>query len=270
MVTSVAMSMGPLPGRSAFTGPVHDLGPAPETAFAGQAHFSGCLVATAWPRADAERLLPPELELAPSASAAAIHPVLFSFGDQRTGSFLLGGVPIEAGPTYREFCVVVPFVRRRGGQNLHLYCPRICSTSYPAYWHGNASYGLRKAMTRMGWERESSFVVTSPAGDQLAHADVERITGWQRPTDQDPPGLAALRTAFALPIAGRRDDGTLVSSYFRWELGDALVRPVRAAVSIVGPLAEGNGRGSWQSAPSQAFEVQGMLWRITWPMAPRF
>jgi len=197
-----AMSTGFFPGQAAFSGPVVGLGAAPETSFAGQAHFSGCLVATTWPRANAERLLPPELELAPNTSGTpAIHPVLFSFGDQLQGSFLLGGVPIEAGPTYREFCVIVPFVRRRGGgRSLHLYSPRLYSTSYPAYWHGNMSYGLRKAMAGMGWEG-STFVVTSPDGDALAHADVERTADWRPPADTDLPGFDALRAAYLEGVA---------------------------------------------------------------------
>jgi len=271
MVMCGAMSTGFFPGQAAFSGPVVGLGAPPETSFAGQAHFSGCLVATTWPRADAERLLPPELELAPNTSGTpAIHPVLFSFGDQLQGSFLLGGVPIEAGPTYREFCVIVPFVRRRGGgRNLHLYCPRLYSTSYPAYWHGNMSYGLRKAMAGMGWEG-STFVVTSPDGGARAHADVERTADWRPPADTDLPGFDALRAAFALPIAGRRDDGTLVSSYFRWELEDMVLRPVAATVSVDAPLSEGCRPGRWTGLPGATFEVRGMLWRITWPMACRF
>ena len=264
MVTCRAMS-------TEFSGAVLPLGPVPEQTFAGQAHFSGCLLETRWPRADVMPLLPAELELAPSVSGdAADHPVLFSFGDQLQGSFLLGGLPIEAGPTYHEFCLVVPFVRRRGGRNLHLYCPRICSTSYPAYWHGNMSYGLRKAMTRMGWEGDSTFVVTTPEGGRLARAEVERRAEWRSPADGDLAGFTRLREAFALPIVGRRDDGALVSSYFRWEIDEMSVRPVRATVAIEGPLSEGCPGGRWEGLPETSFEVRGMLWRITWPMACRF
>src|SRR2546422_11764944 len=100
------------------------------------------------------------------------------------------------------------------------------------------SYGLRKAMAGMGWEG-SAFVVTSPDGGALAHADVEPTADWRPPADTDLPGFDALRAAFALPIAGRRDARALASSYFRWGLEDMVLRPVAATASVGAPPSEG-------------------------------
>jgi hypothetical protein len=253
-------------GRRAWVGSVVDLGAAPPTAFAGQASFTGFLVTSSWPRAEVAALLPPELELAESVSPMPpFHPVVFTFGDQHAGSMIFGGVAVEVGPTYSEFCMAVPFVRRRGGQSLQLFFPRMYSSSYPAYWHGNASYAMPKIMATMGW-RGSTFAVAAPDGAPLVHAEVERSGAWRPAIAGDAPGFVALREAFALPIAGRRGDGSIVSSYFRWELDETRLRPAGATVEIQAPLVDGLGRSRRTGLPGGTFEVEDMVWKITWPV----
>jgi hypothetical protein len=259
------MSMGLLLDRAAFLGPALDLGPVADGAFAGQATFDGAVVTTHWPRTEVERLLPPELELAPSASD--LHAVLFTFGDQTRGTVVFGGSWFQVGTLYREFGIAIPFVRRRGGRNLHLYVVRMFSDSYPAYWYGNASYGLGKVMATLAWDGRR-FAATTAEDDPLTHADVEPVEPW-RPA-AEARGFAVLRAALALPIAGRRDDGTFVSSYFRWEIDEAEVRPAHASVSVDAPLVDGVPRRRLTGVPGGTFAVRGMLWRITWPMACRF
>jgi hypothetical protein len=122
-------------------------------------------------------------------------------------------------------------------------------------------------MANLSWDGRTS-VATTAAGDLLAHADVESAEPWRPATE--PAGFAALRAAFALPIAGRRDDGTFVCSYFRWEIEAAEVRPVHASVSIDAPLIDGLSPRLLNDVPGGAFAVRDMLWRITWPTGCRF
>jgi hypothetical protein len=265
MVTSPLVSTAFFPDRSAFAGPVHELGPVPATAFAGQARFTGGVLATAVARAEAAAMLPPELELAPPANGtAAIHPLLVTFGDLDDGSFVFGGLPFEALPPYGELCVAIPFVRRRGGRSLHLWSARLFTTSWPSCWHGNATYGLRKAMATMRRDAPT-LVVTAAEGAEVARAELRPGGEWHRTA----PAFDAIRRAFALPVVGRRDDGTLVSSYFRWETDDVLVRPAEATVSLAAGAVDGLAAGPRRGARDATFAVRRMLWRVTWPMPSR-
>ena len=256
--------MVPFLDRSAFPGPAIDLA-ASGASFAAQARFNGCIVVTNWPRVDVARLLPSELALAANASATPdLHPVIFVFGEQTEGAVIFARLPVPAVPDYREFALAIPFVRHRDGHHLHVHVPRMYSSHFPATWNGNVHYGLGKAMACMEW-RGPMFLMTSETGELLVHAALEPTGDWVSGAAAELPHLAALRAIFSLPVVGRKVDGRLVCSWWGWEFGDALVRPLDALVSIDAPLVEGLPVGTCADAPGGSFEVRGMAWKLTWP-----
>jgi hypothetical protein len=74
-----------------------------------------------------------------------------------------------------------------------------------------------------------------------------------------------MRDVFALPIIGRRGDDTYIVSTFSWDFATARARPVRAALAIDAVLADGVTPRACSAVDAGAFEVAGMIWRLSWP-----
>ena len=74
-----------------------------------------------------------------------------------------------------------------------------------------------------------------------------------------------MRAVFALPVIGCRQDGTYVCSYFGWDFRDATVRPSDSCVSVDAHLVAGCGPRLCHDVAAGTFEVQGMIWRLSWP-----
>jgi hypothetical protein len=250
--------------RSAFRGVVRDAERA-GAAFVGAARFSGWFACANWPRAALEALLPPALRLARNVSAAPeVHPLLFVFGEQSEGTILFGGMNVPMGVRYREFALAIPYVTRRDGRHLHTYVPRMYSSLHPPVRDGNVHYGFNKALAEL--ERQGPIVtLTAAAGPLLWHAAVESSGGWCRAARAALPNLAALQAAFTLPNVGRKESGRYVRSYFGFDWQGAQVRPVRCAMSIDAPLVDGLAPQRCHSVAGGAFEVRGLLWRLSWP-----
>lgn len=255
--------------KAAFLGPSIDVEAASVT-FVAQARFSGCISVCNWPRADVEALLPMELELAASTSAAAeVHPVAFIFGEHTQGATIFGGITFPMGVQYYEFALAIPFVKHRRGRYLHTYIPRMYTGYFPALWHGNAYYGLAKEMATMWWQGPI-FLITANTDALLLHAAVEATGPWSAGSTCELPNFQATRAIFALPIVGRKSDGTYVCSYFGWDFGEAAVRPADACVSIDAPLIDGLVPRRCHDVSSGTFEVRGMVWKLSWPSSFRF
>jgi hypothetical protein len=255
--------------KQAFPGPCIDP-TASSVTFAGQARFNGCIVFCNWPRRDVAALLPKELELAANASAsAAVHPVAFIFGEQTVGTMIFAGITLPMGVHYHEFAMAIPFVKHRRGQYLHTFIPRMYSSYFPAVWHGNTYYGLAKEMAAMWWQGPV-FLATASSHALLLHAAVESSGSWSQGCSCELSNFQAAQAIFALPVVGRKADGTYISCYFGWDFGEAVVRPADACVSIDAALVDGLGPRRCHDVSCGTFEVRGMLWRLSWPAACRF
>jgi len=119
-------------------------------------------------------------------------------------------------------------------------------------------------MARMRWQGPV-FLVTAEDGRLLFHADTEPAADWAPASRCKPPNFEAMRRVFAMPVIGRRDDGSYVCSYFGWDFREALVRASDSFVSIDGPLLVGLTPRQCHDVPGGTFEVRGMLWRLSWP-----
>lgn len=228
---------------------------------AGQARFDGCLAAVELPRAEIGRLLPADLALAPRRDGGDGHPLIVLFGEHVETSMVAGGLLVPTGLGYWELCVAVPYVVGGGGRYLHTYVPRMCSSAAMAVWQGNARFGFAKERADMRWAGDQ-FVATGDDGGLRWHAAVEPAGDWGRAA---PPALAALAAALALPIAGRRADGSWVESYFRLGFGDALLRPLRAVLWFDTDLVPGLAPRVCHAPATAAVGVRGMTWRLTHP-----
>ena len=233
--------------------------------FVGQATFNGCIAFTNWMRHEVEKLLPPELELATTTSSTThFHPVVFIFGEQTEGTALFGGFTIPLGVAYNEFGMAIPFVKHRRGPYLHTFVARMYSSYFPATWNGNVHYGFSKEMAKMRWQGPV-FTLTTEHDTPLLHIGVESGGAWLRGTFRDLENFEAVRDIFALPVVGRKSNGAYVCSHFGWDFSDALVRAVKACISIDAPFVDGLTPCECHSVSSGAFDVRGMLWKLSWP-----
>src|SRR5262249_5149920 len=198
-------------GKESCPGPCVCAGTA-SGSYAGQAHFNGCIAFSNWQKEEVAAVLPDELELAVNTSAAAeLHPVVFIFGEQTEGATIFGGVTFPMRVNYHELAFAIPFVKNRRGTHLHPFVPRVVSVFFPARWAGNGNYGLGKGMGTMRWEGPR-FAVAMADGTMVFHASIEPVGGWEAGPRCDLPNFAGMRDVFALPVVGRRTDGTYVTS----------------------------------------------------------
>jgi len=58
--------------------------------------------------------------------------------------------------------------------------------------------------------------------------------------------------------------------YFDWNFSDALVRPADSWISIDAPLVDGLTPRVCYDVDAGTFDVRGMLWQLSWPLAYRF
>jgi len=238
--------------------------------FVGQATFNGCIAFANWPRREVERLLPPELRLAKNVSSTPqLHPLVFIFGDNTEGATIFGGITLPLGVQYPEFALVVPFVQHGSHSHLQVYIPRMYSGYFPATWNGNLHYGFGKETAKMYWDGPL-FVVVAEAGRLLLRAAVDTSAPWQPADPCALPNFAAMQAVFSLPVLGRKANGTWVGSHFGWDFSAARVRPAAACISIDAPLVAGLPVRRSEAVPGGAFDVRGMVWRLTWPAACRF
>lgn len=234
--------------------------------FVAEAVFDGAIVGTHWLRSDAMQLLAPGLFLGRNAAAATdadAHPVVFVFGTQSAATFIVGGMTIPSSVSFPELMIAVPFVRREGDTNLHIFFPRVYSADRFSTWSARTNYGLEKELADMRWLGRT-FTVASPNGPLLLHATIESEGDW-REFDRV-PGASAMAEVFRRPALGRRRDGTDVRSYFEWRVDEATVRPSRAVVSIDAALGPGLAPRISHGVAGETFAVRDMRWRISWPL----
>lgn len=251
--------MSTMPPPRAFLGPTL---PAERAAVtdAGQSRFDGCLAAVALPRDEVAALLPAELMLAARVDGGDTHPLVVMFGEQIDCAMVVGGLLVPTQLRYWEFCVAIPYVAHRAGRYLHTFVARMCSSWAPVVWDGSARFGYAKELADMRWDG-AQFVLTAPDGSLRWHAAVTSEAEWARTT---PPGGTALAAALALPIAGRRGDGSWRESYFRLGHAEAQ-RPVQAVLHFDTPLVAGLAGRICHAPAGAAVAVRGLTWRITHP-----
>jgi hypothetical protein len=253
-------------GRNCFAGATTSYtGP-----FLSQASFAGCVAFSNWPRVDVERLLPAELELAVNISETPdAHPVVFIFGEVAEGATILAGFAVPLGVRYAEFALAIPFVTHKDGRSLHTYIPRMYSSHFPATWTGNALYGFAKEMAKMWWQGPV-FMLTREDDTLLLHAAIESQCDWSSGPRCTLPNFEAMRSAFALPIVGRKVDGAYVCSYFDWSFSEARVRAADSCVAIDAPIIDGLTPRRCYGVRAGTFQVERMLWRLSWPFPCHF
>jgi hypothetical protein len=234
-------------------------------ALAARSWFNGWIACMAWPREAAAHCLPSDLALAPAEPRPDVHPVVFFFGEQTATSLLFGGLVLPTGTSFRELGIAIPFVRVGRQPDLHIYVPGIYASYLPTVWVGNAHYGFAKTLAQLSWQG-GLFVVTTPDGRLLGHAEVEASGPWTAAPAGCLPVLDAVHALFtAFPVIGRRTDGALVISRFAWDLGDASARPADTCVSLVAAFPPAVPPGRYPDLPGGSVEIRGLVWDLAWP-----
>jgi hypothetical protein len=183
---------------------------------------------------------------------------LVALGRQSEGTAFWAGVPLPWGAQYEELMVAVPFVRcDRTGDTCLVILGMTCDAWW-AVWSGNAYYGFRKRLTSIRWD-DRRFLATGDGERDSLDATVE-------PRAVDASGqLAWIQAAAALPVLGRRADGSLVQSRFDWSFHDATIEPAALRITTSPSFRELPLEPS-HAIHADALRVHGMRWRLSWPM----
>ena len=225
----------------------------PLVAVAGQATFDGCLAVVRVPDEIVRSMLPSGVEL-PSPDLAG-QPCLLAFGEQSEGTAFLGGFPVPWGARYRELMVAIPFAHWAGRSCL--FIAGMTCDAWWAVWNGNLYYGFQKRLASMSWDGRQ--FLSGNDGDQ----PVFRATCYPSISD---PGIQFewMKSAAALPVLGRRADGTFVRSKFDWDFANAEVEPTRVELAL-GHGSRALPIESGVTRHDDAYRVRGMRWRLSWP-----
>lgn len=232
-------------------------------ALVSRALFNGVVACADAPRDAVAETLPRELRLA-SSEGAKVHPLLAVFGDQTRGGSRYGPWDVEWGTEYAELILAVPFASvRRTGHLANFALSMVSSYELPNLM-GRLSYGYPK---RFGEQERFGPVRTFTAPDDglLFQSSVREAGAWRSGRDGDAPMLAALARIAALPWIGRRPGGQFVRSFACWTFDEAFVRPVEARTLLQPALVPALAGEPLVAPPERALEVQGMLWRLSWP-----
>jgi hypothetical protein len=222
---------------------------------AGEAIFTGGLSMVAVRRDIVAALLPPGVTLSED-DESGVYRCLIAFGEQSDGVTFFAGFPVPWSVRYREAFVGVPFVRR-GTDGPYLFVRGMPCDFWPAVWNGNMYYGFMKQFSRIEWDGDR-FVSRSDAAEPDFHAILEPCapsTGVE--------AAAWIRQAAALPVMGRRTDGTIVTSRFEWDFSDAAVDPAHVRLHASARFPELTATDVPQCHPG--CRVRGMRWRLSWP-----
>lgn len=227
----------------------------PVGATAGQATFSGCLAKLALPIDAVASMLPPGVALA--ENDGLVHPCLVAFGDQAEGVTFFGGWPIPWGIRYRELLVAVPLRAFAGVNGPQLFVTGMICDFLPAVWNGNVYYGFHKRFASMSGDGADFRVLNDEGMSVFAATMIGRGAG-ERET------LAWIRSAVALPILGKRDDGVVVQSRFDWDFSEAAIDA--ASITLVVDQDFEELPTTRDLRCETACLVRRMRWGLSWPM----
>jgi hypothetical protein len=242
--------------------------------FGGEAKYLGRVLFLNLARDTVDDVLPGELELAPNTSTTLPehHPVILLFGHQTQTALVYPFWTPEIGSDYRELILMIPFVRKTGGQYWHNYVVRMYLEDFWATLLGNQHYGLQKIRANFS-ETATTFEVilesismfTSKATDNGSWtSDAEAETGLTNYTQ--------MKKIIGMPVLGRLNEvlgKPFICSYFEWNTQDAEVRSILGTARFVEPFV--TGMLSWQelgeiaSVSEGAWELRGLRWRIGYP-----
>lgn len=236
--------------------------------YAARALFDGCISVCRWPRAAVVDLLPPELALASDEDGDGWHPLLVVFGRQRETAWTFGGLVAPVGEDYEELLLAVPFVRLRGTRELATYVPGMRSSDLSSTWVGAQLYGLGKEIACVE-HRGPLSIWTAADGRLVFHALLGPAADDVAAQVDTGAALGTLRQVAALPVVGKRYDGSFVGCYFDWDFREARARPVSCSMSFDEPLGARGPVGAARGVPGATLWVEGMIWRLSWPFRCR-
>jgi hypothetical protein len=236
----------------------------------GNAAYHGSIVFTNLDRTIVQSIVPQELTLAANTVASTQHPVIVMYGRPHNSSWMVAGTQIIPGPNYQELMLLVPFVQRPTSTKWHTHVVRMYLDDWDAIWIGNVffAYGKEWGISVETGTEVSEFAMAT----QKFHANVTP-NGPGRTNAQAEatlPNYSAIKTILDMPIVGRRQDGTLVCSYFELDFTGATITPVSSAHEFLDPFVPlmvgwpvlGS---TLTSVPDGAIAVENVNWWIKQP-----
>ena len=174
-------------------------------------------------------LLPEDLELAPPAgTVTGHHPIMINSNAFSGYMDLVNG---EESPgaiaDYDELVIAIPYVRKVGGTKLFYFSLIMFLNEPTAVFAGNLfGYNKKEALvTKAGdWERIKYATLLGEPIVELTHAVAEAVPIAEANFEKL-PSFVDIAQIFAMPLLGKRDDGTFTCTYFEMDPTNAVVAP---------------------------------------------
>jgi hypothetical protein len=231
----------------------------------GVGTYDANMMVAGWDRALVASWLPERLELMSSGiTGADTHPVVFAFGHQEAVHANLAP-PLQM--SYREFIVVVPFVRFKGASydydGPYAFMPRLYLDEVVPTMLGWL-YGYDKQLARV---RGDDFyrVHTATLDRPIIQGRFREDTSPERPI-LELPGFEAIRAIFEQPLVGQWAIGPYVSSFLRFGLADALGRAASGDVDVRQEFLGGLEVGRTAYDPLREGALGGFRMRVPWTL----
>lgn len=260
----------PFLGSNDFPGSSYIRRPS-NAATGGEATYSGYIIFTNISRTLVAAALPPNLLLAPNSAAPDLHPVIFLFGHQRNTKWIVAGTRIPIGDDYTEMMVLIPFVQKDAGGNMHTYAARMYLDDLEAILLGNLHFFYAK---KWGTVDELGLAFTQFHNETPYFEAGIQVGEWHtsEQAESELPNYVAIREIFEMPIVGSSGLLGLKCSYFEFHYENAMVAAVQSQHRFLQPFRESMaawvGLGALSSVRDGAVAIQGLTWRIAAPPTP--
>lgn len=226
-------------------------------------HYAALFVTMPIERAAAEKMIPAGLELAPqNLTGAGEHPLLMMFGHHTDvhPSFL----PIR-GWSYHEFLVAIPWVRRRGVEEVDSTMPKLYLDNCPMVLAGWI-YGFPKVRARIDASGNEYAVRSLFGGRRVIEA--RWTDGGTSGHISDFPNAAAVEPTFRQPFIQRFPPLPFERSVMTFDLDTAVIQSAVAEVTITQSFLPGLPTGprtfpAIAETPLGAFTIQ-----VPWTLSP--
>lgn len=239
-------------------------GPTGPPTYGAHSTFDGELLFANLEREIVEDVVPKGLGLARNTKAPRLHPITLILAHHANCQWDLPFLTPKELLDYHELILLIPFVQCPPDDHWHNYVVRMYLDNEFAIYVGNTFYGYAK---------ERGTLVRTDVGPhrrfEVFRSEISFASAVTTGASGSPAHYGAMREILRMPLLGRKDDGALVRSYWRWDDGATTVRvtaPVRFIQEFVPQkMARWVALGDIPSVEDGAVRIQGLRWSMAFP-----